>query len=295
MIAVLGTAVAALRGSNGADSPEAAVRQFLAAAANEDIPNAARLLPPNEIGSAPDLYDLIIKVAQKNDALGPQGKPLSGIDIEFRDLSFEVASLSPRVSRVEFTGGELVIDLKAAQLDPKVRGFMEDYYLRDRSEDSHDIVTVDRMNRTVREAREALSSEMDIATGAPNSASGLFLMTTRVDGRWYVSYQYTLLEFFRTVVGGDLPSFTEPKLGAGADNPDGVIKAMTEELNKLTAEELSRRLTEGSPAGAPQAGVFDVAEFWAFSDYAEVFRRLNPGGYRFDPHPPTGPSSNSNG
>ena len=273
LFGVAATAVIAVRGDTGGNSPEVAVRAFADAISREDIVGAAKMMPPGEIGSAPDLYDLIIKVLRKNESFEGSGGPLEGVDLEFRDLALETENLADRVSKVRLVGGEVKVDVETAAMQPIFR--------EEAGEDIHDVVTIERINKEIDKwnddrADDRSANEDSFLSGLipPGELSGLYLMTTKVDGRWYVSYQYTVLEIARELYEAPLPQFTAIKPGKGADSAEGVLGEISKYLNGLDAAKF--RETQADPNSALARGpqIYDVDEIQAFLDYMPAFTKL---------------------
>lgn len=266
LVGVLGAGVVAVMGNeSGAGGPEGAVRQLATAVSNEDVLGAAKVLPPAEVGSAPELYDLVIKVMQKNDALSPAGKPLAGVDIKIENLSFRTDKVSDRVSKVYLTGGTVGYDVNASAIDPEIRRQMEDR--GEDVEDMSDVVSIDRIRREFIDATHEFGSFFD--TGG--AVSGLYLMTVKEGDRWYVSYQYTMLEIAREMIGVEPPTFAEPPSSPGAESPEALFSGIVSYVNNLDSSALREQLEKGTAPTIP--GMSHPREFRAFVDYGEVFSK----------------------
>ncbi len=276
LVAIAGAGLATvLGGSNGASSPEAAVRRLADAAAGEDILAAAQLLPPSEVGSAADLYDLVIKVLQKNDQLGPAGKPLAGVDINVDDLELETTRYGDRVAKVALRDGSFGVKVTAADVDPRIRETQEAF---------GGPVTDSQRSITVREILDRLESVSDAAAEAglgEGRISGLYLMTIEQGGRWYVSYHYTVLEYLREALGAELPEFGPRVQGEGQPSPDAWLRKGIAAIDGLDENAIADRLEDlaGQPSGPSSigdvtSGAINPPEVQAFADYLPLFTHL---------------------
>jgi hypothetical protein len=264
LLAIVGVAAAGLAtmagSDNGASSPEAAVRQFFEAAANEDILAAARLVSPAEIGSAPELYDLIIDVMKREGALGPKGKPLAGVDLRVDGLKLQTTQLAPDVGKVAVVAGTLGVRVNAADMDEKIRATMSE------PTDIAESMTVAEINEQI--ASSWRSSDIDGATG---EISGLFVMTVEIDGRWYLSYQYTMFEYFREAFGAPVPDFANRIAGPGVAKPEDLVTVLVDELERFDGPALAATM---STTGQARTGYGFVlpSETQAIADYLPVLQ-----------------------
>jgi hypothetical protein len=276
VLALMGIAASlavALTGSGaGASSPEDAVRQFTAAVSDEDIVAAVALMPPSEVGSAHELYDLVIKVLQKNDALSSKGNPAAGIDLDVRDLELETQSLHEDVGKVFLRAGNFGVDVRADELDPKLRSQGDGVDL----EDVHESITVDDIEAGLQSADFGFGdSEATHIDG--NDISGVFLMTVREQGRWYVSPSYTIAEYAREALGLPAADFTASRShrAPGADSPTAVLDSYAAAISAFDSDSVIEALTSGSSAQPQVQGAIAPGEFGVFADYIPAFTTLS--------------------
>lgn len=270
IVALVGVVAAALGtmlgGSGGAGDPEGAVRQFLDAAAQEDILAAMRLLPPSEVGSAPELYGLVVRVLQKNDQLGPKGAPLAGVDVRIDDLELSTTTLADRVGRVEITGGTLEVRVDASGVDPRIRAAIESS--GGEVEDDSFTITADEVGDRLADLTAPIADQLG---GRPLQA--LSLVAIEQDGRWYVSPEYTMLEMARQIVGAPKPDFPTRTVGGGVASPGELVDEMVADLDGLDADRLADAIEQsaGGTKTPSVPGLVNPRETQAFVDYLPVF------------------------
>jgi hypothetical protein len=270
VVAVLGAAVVAIASAgNGANTPDEAVRAFTQRASAEDIVGATRLLAPTEVGSAADLYDLVIRVAQKHKALGPDGKPLAGVDVQIRDLEVESTTLHSEVAKVRLVAGTLSVKADPAKMDPRIRAA-----LNPDSGPADESITIAEIEDQIAQAATGLETD----TTTPK-ISGVFLMTVKVDGKWYVSPTYTMFEYAREAFGLPAVDYDASRAarGPGATTPEDVVSSMIEFLNSVDTDTLADRIEKGeSAADLGVRGALAPGEFGAYLDYLPVLAQLGP-------------------
>ena len=107
---------------------------------------------------------------------------------------------------------------------------------------------------------------------------GVFLMTVKRDGRWYVSPFYTVAEYARQIL--DLPpadyALSREDAAPGAQSPSGVINDAVDVINSYTLEQHHKALLDGDPdmMFAPFSAFAPFDEFGVFIDYAPSYAAL---------------------
>lgn len=268
LVGVVAAGLATMLGSgSGSDSGEDAVRRLAEAAASEDILAAAQVLPPSEVGSAPELYDLIIKVMQKNDGLGPAGKPLAGVDITVDGLELSAQPMGDRVTKVSIVSGTFGANVDADGLDPKIReGLPDSETMQNQSE-----------SISVAEIREQMATESSLNDVEP--IDDLFLMTIKIGDSWYVSYQYTMLEYMRLALGGDPIEFGPRVSGDGVSQPSDLVNLLVAELDAIDSERIATMIENSASAvdgtDVMGSGWINPIEVQAYVDYLPFVENLD--------------------
>jgi hypothetical protein len=269
LFGVVASLVVAMSGSGaGAGSPEDAVRQFAGAVSDEDIVSAITMMPPSEVGSVHELYEPVIELLVRNDALDEDGNPLQGVDIEIADLQLETEDLADGITKVRITGGRVTLDIVAAELDEQIRQgspYMEDVH------EELDLADLDSLVAEANAELESLGADSGVEPGA---LSGVFLMTVREGDRWYVSPTYTLAEVAREALGLPAPEFGSwrDQVGPGAESPTEVVESYVGALSSLDSESLVDAIESGEPIPSLDIkGALAPGEFAAFFDYMPTF------------------------
>jgi hypothetical protein len=189
-------------GATGADSPEAAVRQLVEAVLRADAKRAIELTPPDEMAALHDAGQLVVEAAGDNDPA----------EVTITELSTKVG---------DATGGKRVSLSKLAAkngdgqtITVEVDG---DCVRIDNDGDRQKLCGKD-LAEMVADLAELSGSDLDdrqlkaierIAVGYLHSG----LVTTKVDGRWYVSPARSLGDFssgfLRELQPGDLETLIE--------------------------------------------------------------------------------------
>ena len=163
--------------SGGAGSPAAAVQQLASAAQAEDPAAAIAVIDPGEARTLAALYGKV------RDAVRPSGVTQStgavaGTHVAIQGLQLNEEQLSSDVAKVTITGGTLSAAVKAAAL-PVVLGVNGDS-----------------------------GSTTDLGSARGPGGAGLFLMTRKQEGRWYISPTLTVLQYIVELHGLAEPDFS---------------------------------------------------------------------------------------
>lgn len=270
----------ALRGDGtGADDPAAVVEAMAAAANDEDAIAMLGLLAPAEVGTFAELYPDLLKWAAHEELIANE-QWLAGLDIEISGLETEVTRRHSDVAIVELRAGELSITVDPEVADPgHVDRFGRQYTL-----------TVDELLADLQDAVTGGRDSVAAATGLDglfelHEPDGLYIMTVKHEGRWYLSPFYTVAEYARQIA--DLPSadFTASREDAktGASSAAGVMGGFVEMLNTHRFEDYLEAETIADVGGdrSPLNAFVPPDELGVVLDYAVAYRawldRLNEG------------------
>ncbi len=236
-VATLG--ISALVGGNGADSPEAAVRQLANAISNEDPLAALDVISPDEVRTLSDSVDSASRKAEELELVNAAGEPFAGIDLSVEGLELETEELAPGYVKVGVTGGTI-----HSETDPAgYSGFLQ----------------------RVSEGAENSEGDLDLATFETGD-QGPFVVVVQRDGSWYVSVSYTALEYLRESEGGapaDYGSARAQVATLGADSPEAAARDM---LDAVATDDWERVLELVPPDEIP---VYDYRE-WIIAESAET-------------------------
>lgn len=203
IVALLGVGAivaGSLGGDGGADSPEAAVRQLVAAVENEDLLAAVAVMAPDEVRTLDRTVDALARRAAEAEIVRSAAKPLAGIDVTVSDLELEVEDLADGYAKVTVGHARIAVDVDRGELAPLIGEQLED----DPDVDPFDV------------------SDIGIDP---------FIVAVRDGDGWYVSPAYTVLENLR--VANDLPG---PEFGSGraqaaelgAESPEAAVREAVE-------------------------------------------------------------------
>ena len=204
-------------GTAGAASPEDAVRDFVAATADEDILGMIDVLDPTEVPAARQATERGRADAVEADLVseGFSLDGLDGLDVSFADVDLVTESLDDGLAVVTFAGGSA-----SWTFDPAAFPLGADL-------------------------RDALADELAVTTDTASFAEldePLQLATVERDGRWYVSVSYTVAEYARRASGLELPA--TPLTAVGADSPEA---AADEFYSNLVSLDLAGVLASAAP------------------------------------------------
>jgi hypothetical protein len=163
--------------SGGANSPTAAVRELAAAAQVEDPAAAIALVDPGEARTLAALYGKVRDAVRPSRAIQSTGV-IAGTHVAIQNLQLNEEQLSSDVAKVTLTGGTLSAAVKAATL-PVLLGVSGD---------------------------SGSTTNLGSARG-PNGA-GLFLITRKEEGHWYISPTLTALQYLVEIRGLAEPDFS---------------------------------------------------------------------------------------
>ena len=254
----------------GAESPDAAVEQLSLALSNEDVVAALEVMAPSEVGSASALYPRVIDLAVREGEL-ENADWLAGVDFNVTGLETRTTTLHPDVALVELVSGTISVSI-----DPEIA---DDFWLEDGV--LEDSITIARMRRELRDGLDDAAEFNDGSFGLPFTIAqpeGIFLMTVKRNGGWFVSPLYTAAEYGRQIL--DLPaadfSLSREQAMAGASSPSGVVDDVVSMINDHSLEEHLDIALAGDPDGIYEA--FNVLvppdEAGVFLDYSASYATL---------------------
>lgn len=227
LLSVLGTLVVAvavgaffflnaLRG--GADSPEQAVEKALEALSNEDLVGAFSMVSPHERDAVVRVQDALVKKAEEIDIAGAAGKVapkdsgeggselvFDGIDVSFSGIEPFVTQVSDDVAVVRISSGQIRVNTDPAKTKGALRSVLDN----------------------VPDAK-ATEQTIEIRDLGP-SQSGLSLMATKTDGRWFVNLSMSALEAVNNAEGSARGFVAKPG-ETGSDSPAEAAKGLVQAL-----------------------------------------------------------------
>ncbi len=196
-------AVVALTGTDGADTPEAAVERLFDALADEDVIGLLEALAPGERRA---VLDPVRAVTAELQRLGVLGEELDlggvhGFDLRVEGLELASAELGPGVAEVRIVAGTLHADVRPADipLGPVARDLLDAF-----------------------EAGLEPTSESTDLAAEPDAV----IVAIEEAGGWHVSLGYTIAEQWRRDAGEPLPAFGQGVQPQGADGPEEAVRAM---------------------------------------------------------------------
>ncbi len=265
----------ALRGDGGgAASPEAAVDDLSESFLNGQILGSASLLPPSEVAYFDDAWNSdIAQLFREETVAGAiedsmnnndsfEGNPFDALE-EFTnaynvelEYDSEVEMLHPDVAKVYIRGGTMTFEFDGADLsDDLIEDFVDDP------------AEAAEVRETTVFARATLDSDLcldwEFTITGPEAASdsgndcaddfnsddfnmdgdgitGVYFMSIREGGRWYVSPMYTMAEYAREALGAGPADFTASRENAsgGSDSASEAFEAFLDASADGDVEEI---------------------------------------------------------
>ncbi len=203
----LGLTTIALQGAaepGGADSPEAAVRDFADALAGEDVLGMIDVALPEEVTSLRAAFDEATVQARRlgllDEAFALDG--VAGVDVTVDELVLRTDEIDTDLAAVTSTDGRLGATFDAAAFP---------------------------LGRLIRDADTEIP---DGAAARDLAAEPFTLVTLRREGRWYVSLGMTIAESVRTGRGAALPD-SLGLLSQGSASPEAAVETFYQRLADL--------------------------------------------------------------
>ncbi len=188
----------------GADTPEAAVREFAEALAGEDLLGMIDVALPEEVSALRAAFDEASAEAKRlgllDEAFALDG--VIGVDVTVDELALRTDTIASDLAAVTSTDGRLGATFDAATFP---------------------------LGRLVRDADQPIAN----GSAARDLASDPFtLVTLRRESRWYVSLGMTIAETIRTDNGASLPD-SSGLIATGASSPEAAAEAFYQRLAAL--------------------------------------------------------------
>ncbi len=199
----VGTAIAIRSNANsGAASPEAAVQSMMNSIEAGDWLGAMETMPQGERQFYVKVAEKSISEAKRLGFLSEAGsaRKVSGIKIDFKDITMQSLTVSDRVARVTITGGSVTSDVTASQLP-----------------------IGDVLSKLMGHENATLTDQHNEQTITPNDDSSKgFIGTVKDDEGWHVSLMYTAAENAR----GEKAMPKEAIAAKGAASPEKAVEEM---------------------------------------------------------------------
>lgn len=258
VLALSGGAVVAwqvLGPSGGASTPEAAVDTFVTALAAQDVVAALDMVVPAEVAEIDEVYGSVTERLERLD-LTPSGRVTDVATIELSDLSYDTRELSADLASVSLAGGSYQVSVDPSKFPAELAVYRDDVPRRTYSGD------------LVGPGRELVAEAFYETTyTAP------WVVTVRVDGRWYVSLVATAADWYG---GGWLQPSAElvqdaredgyrlPDPAAVTTAVDPIVGADVEEVLYNLAAAISAGDFQQLYANLPQDQLVGLRPFIAF-------------------------------
>jgi hypothetical protein len=212
-IVVLGVVLLrADRGSSvGAADPQGAVTSLASAIDNQDVLSALAAIAPEESAAATGLVKSVISKSQSQGLIVDPTNPLAGVSSKVSGLQLSVHQLHPLVARVVVTGGQLSYSFEPTRLAGALR---------------NDLGSLHQESGSVSVA-QAQGAVDNFNREHGNRLSGVYIMTVKRNGRWFVSPFYTIADYLREGAGlppADYDATTKVALHGGAASPEDVVR-----------------------------------------------------------------------
>jgi hypothetical protein len=198
-----GTAIAIRSNANsGAASPEAAVQSMMNSIEAGDWLGAMETMPQGERQFYVKVAEKSITEAKRLGFLSEAGsaRKVSGIKIDFKDITMQSLTVNDRVARVTITGGSVTSDITASELP-----------------------IGDVLSKLMGRDNATMIDQHNEQTITPNDDSSKgFIGTVKDDDGWHVSLMYTAAENAR----GDKVMPKEAIAAKGAASPEKAVEEM---------------------------------------------------------------------
>jgi hypothetical protein len=197
----------------GADSPEQAVRQFVDAAVSQDVVGVLDVVSPAEVVGLDDLVSAARDRLADEDLVPKSGDLTDALTVTIDDLDLTTDTLGDFAARVELESGSYRVEYDPTEVPDRLQ-FVADKYSEPKTW-SGDLVD-------------------DVGWDLPdanyqNDQPDPFVMTAKVDGRWYVSAVGTFLDSMLGIYNDDYYE------DAGIRSPD--FDAIGEDADPIVGKE----------------------------------------------------------
>lgn len=207
----------------GADSPEQAVRQFVDAAASQDVLGVLDMVAPAEVDGVDDLVSAARDRLADEDVTTTSGDLTDALTVTIEDLDVDADEVGDDMARVVLRSGSYRVDYDPGEVPDRLQ-FIADRYDQPKSW-SGDL--------------------LEESGGLPdanyrNEHPDPFLMTQRVDGRWYVTAVGTFLDaMYAGYDAYDDSGIREPDYDAVGEDVEPVVGKDPEDVLGNIAEAAS--------------------------------------------------------
>lgn len=238
-----------LRG--GADSPEQAVTKSLEAMTNKDLVGLFTMVSPHERDALVRVQEAVVKkakdenmadaaksVAAEDSGQGGSDLVFDGVDVSFSGVNPSVSQVSDDVAVVHLSSGEIKLKIDPSQTKGAIRSIYDNFD------------NVEPTNQT-----------WDISDLGP-TRTGLSVLATKKDGRWYVNAGGSVLEAINGYEGtprGTIPASSQ----SGSDKPQDAAKAAVQASQTQKASQVAPFLVKD------EANIFYL--------YGHLWNELNRG------------------
>jgi hypothetical protein len=164
----------------GADSPEQAVRQFVDSAVSQDVLGVLDMVNPGEVEGLDDLVSAARDRLADEDITTKSGDLTDALTVSVDHLDLKIDELGDFAARVELQSGSYRVEYDPSEVPDRLE-FVSDEY-PDSKTWSGDLV-------------EDLGYSLPDAN-YQNDEPDPYLMTSKIDGRWYVTALGTYLDWF---------------------------------------------------------------------------------------------------
>jgi hypothetical protein len=253
VVALVAGSVAAwalLRPSGGSDSPEAAVRDFLAAAQEQDVVGLLDHVNPGEVKGFVTAYDAARERAAGEDLTG-SGAIVDAFDVELSGLEMETHQEADDIAQVTLEAGRYEVTYDPAKVPGRLSGVAQEH--PDVLSWEGDLLATDGdggypywlwLWQSWRVSDDPFDEDTDedrlIAEIRPA------LDTVRVDGRWYVSL-VRFVSGYATVGAGnyvegvgelDWEAADEEREPVVGETPEEVVEHVVDAVNSMSPDDL---------------------------------------------------------
>lgn len=230
--------------SGGADTADAAVQQLVDAANHKDIAGALAALNPDEVDELGDVLATVEDQAQKSGA-APKDDALSAFDVKIADVQLSDDELADDVVKVEIEDGHGAFDYRANKVATRVRP------LAPESESA----TIDRDDLVVEGA-----DHVDDTNLRDGKKIDPFVMTVKRNGGWYVSPEYTAMQYWVEINDLPDPDFDSdlPDDLQGASSPKEALEGFAASLDSMDVDDWMQYVSEN-----------ERRVLWAYKDAIE--------------------------
>lgn len=187
---------------NGADSPEAAVKQLVEAVLRADAKRAIELTPPDEMAALHDAGQLLVEAAGDDE---PADVKLTELSTRVDDVAGGKRVSLTRLSAENGDGEKVSVEVNGDCVKVDDNGDRQEVCGKDLAEMVADFAELDGSSLT----DDQLAAIERVAVGYLHTG----LVTTKVDGKWYVSPSRSVGDistgFLRELRPGDLEALID--------------------------------------------------------------------------------------